>query len=92
MSIAEGTTLAKARVGGWIPEDYTHVERWIRRLEKYVADQPRDLVPPIAELQEMVNADRVLHAQVEAMFVEACQHEKLTPLGQIQVRTFEQFL
>ncbi|MCB0712600.1 MAG: phosphatidylserine decarboxylase family protein [Ignavibacteriae bacterium] len=92
MSIAEERVLTKGRVGGWIPEDYTHVERWIRRLEKYVADQPRDLVLPIAELQEMVNADRVLHAQVEAMFAEACQHEKLTPLGQIQVRTFEQFL
>jgi len=92
MATPEPTKLVKARPGGWISRDHAHVNRWIRRLEKYVTDHPRDLVEPIAELREMVDSDRVLHAQVEAMFAEANAHEKETPLGQIGVRTFEQFL
>lgn len=40
----------------------------------------------------MVNSDPVLHAQVEAMFEEAWEQKKLTPLGQMEVRTFEEFL
>ncbi len=75
-----------------MPQEGDHIERWIQRLEKYVSDQPQDLVEPIAELQEMVNADCVLHAQTEAMFREALEHKRLTPLGQLGVRTFEQFL
>jgi len=86
------TKLVKARPGGWLPQDYTHIDRWIRRLKKYVADHPRELVAPIAEFQAMVKSDRVLHAQIEAMFAEAWEHKKLTPLGQMEVRTFEQFL
>lgn len=82
MATSDGTKLVKARPGGWLPHDHAHVDRWIRRLKKYVAGHPRGLVAPIAELREMVDADRVLHAQVEAMFAEACEHEKLTPLGQ----------
>lgn len=92
MATPEGGKLVKARPGGWLPHDQAHVDRWIRRLKKYVADHPRALVAPIAELREMVDSDRVLHAQVEAMFAEACAHEKLTPLGQVEVRTFEEFL
>lgn len=92
MDTPEGVKLVKARPGGWLPEDPALINRWIRKLKKFVADQPRDLVEPIAEFRDMVHADRVLHAQVEAMFAEALAHEKLTPLGQLEVRTFEEFL
>jgi phosphatidylserine decarboxylase len=92
METPEGTKLVKARPGGWLSRDYAHIDRWIRRLKKYVADHPRDLVAPIAEFRDMVHSDRVLHAQVEAMFAEAYEHKEFTPLGQIEVRTFEQFL
>ena len=91
MNTAEATKLVKASLG-WMPKDYAYVDRWIQKLKKYVAAQPTDLVPPIAELKEMVDADTVLHAQIEAMFEDARKHEELTPLGQIQVRTFEEFL
>jgi phosphatidylserine decarboxylase len=92
METAEGTKLVKARPGGWLPEDTEQTDRWIRRLKKFVADHPRDLVEPIAEFRDMVHSDPVLHAQAEAMFEEAFEHKKLTPLGQLEVRTFEQFL
>jgi phosphatidylserine decarboxylase len=92
METPEGTKLVKARPGGWLPQDPAHIDRWIRRLKKFVADHPRDLVEPIAEFQNMVNSDSVLHAQVDAMFEEAWEQKKLTPLGQLEVRTFEQFL
>ncbi len=84
--------IEKARVGGWMPADDARIARWVRRLERFATQAPSALVPPIAELQNMVNSDRVLHAQVEAMFAEANEQEKLTPLGQVPVRTFEQFL
>ncbi len=92
MATSDGLQRTRGRAGGWLPQDPTHVDRWIRRLEKHLADHPRDLVPPIAEFREMVDSDRVLHVQVEAMFREALEHEKETPLGQIEVRSFEQFL
>jgi phosphatidylserine decarboxylase len=92
METPEGTKLVKAHPGGWLPRDPAHIDRWIRRLKKFVADHPRDLVEPIAEFREMVHSDRVLHAQVEAMFEEAWEQKKLTPLGQVEVRTFEEFL
>jgi phosphatidylserine decarboxylase len=84
--------LIKGRPGGWLPQDYMYIDRWISRLQKYVSDQPRELAPPIAEFQNMVRSDDVLQAQIEAMFSESDKHKKLTPLGQLQVRTFEQFL
>lgn len=92
MEIPEGTRPARARQGGWLPQDPDHIDRWIRRLKKFVAAHPRDLVEPIAEFQDMVHSDSVLHAQVDAMFEEALEQKKLTPLGQLEVRTFEQFL
>jgi phosphatidylserine decarboxylase len=92
METPEGTKLVKARPGGWLPEDHQIINDWIRRLKKTVAESPRELVPPIAVLREMVDSDAALHAQIEAMFAEAIKHEKLTPLGQVEVRTFEEFL
>jgi phosphatidylserine decarboxylase len=92
METPEGTKLVKARPGGWLPQDPALINRWIRKLKKYVASQPRDLVEPIAEFRDMVISDSVLHVQVDAMFAEALEHEKLTPLGQLEVRSFEEFL
>lgn len=92
METPQGAKIIKARPGGWLPRDYAHLVRWLARLKKHIVDHPRDLVPPIAELRDMVNCDRVLHAQVEVMFAEAEKHKKRTPLGQVEVRTFEQFL
>ncbi len=92
MNKAVETRLNKSRPGGWIPQDGAHVERWIRRIKHYVNQQPRALVPPIAELRDLVNADPALHAQAEAMFKEAWRHKHQTPLGQPEVRSFEEFL
>lgn len=92
MNKAVETRLNKSRPGGWIPQDGAHVERWIRRIKHYVNQQPRALVPPIAELRGLVNADPALHAQAEAMFKEAWRHKHQTPLGQPEVRSFEEFL
>ncbi|WP_310597159.1 phosphatidylserine decarboxylase family protein [Aeromonas aquatica] len=92
MNKAVETRLNKSRPGGWVPQDQAHIRRWIARLQKYVAQQPRPLVPPIAQLRDLVNADPALHAQADAMFEEAWRHEHLTPLGQIEVKSFDEFL
>lgn len=92
MNKAVETRLNKSRPGGWVPQDCAHIARWIRRIRHYVANQPTALVPPIAELRDLVNADPSLHAQAEAMFKEAWRHKHLTPLGQVEVRSFEEFL
>ncbi|MGL5071941.1 MAG: phosphatidylserine decarboxylase family protein, partial [Aeromonas salmonicida] len=92
MNEAVETRLNKSRPGGWVPRDSAHIARWIRRMKHYVANQPGELVPPIAELRDLVNADPWLHAQAEAMFKEAWRHKHLTPLGQVEVRSFEEFL
>ncbi|MGY3887933.1 phosphatidylserine decarboxylase family protein [Aeromonas aquatica] len=92
MNKAVETRLNKSRPGGWVPQDQAHIRRWIARLQKYVAQQPRPLVQPIAQLRDLVNADPALHAQADAMFEEAWRHEHLTPLGQIEVKSFDEFL
>lgn len=92
MNNAVATQVSQSHPGGWMPMDQAHVARWIRRLRVHVAATPRELVPPIAELKSLVAATPLLQAQTQAMFEEAWQREHETPLGQVQVRTFEEFL
>lgn len=92
MNKAVETRLNKSRPGGWVPQDQVHIQLWIARLQKFVARQPRPLVPPIAQLRDLVHADPALHVQADAMFAEAWRHEHLTPLGQIEVKNFDEFL
>jgi phosphatidylserine decarboxylase len=92
MEEAKKAKRTTARLGGWLPQNHAHVDSWIRRLKKSIAERPRALVEPILELQEMVYSDRVLHANVAAMFAEAYLLKKRTPLGELEVRTFEEFL
>ncbi|ENY71654.1 phosphatidylserine decarboxylase family protein [Aeromonas diversa] len=81
-----------AHAGGWMPKDQTHVERWVQRLRHAVTHHPRPLVAPVAEFKALVEGDPTLHLQAEAMFEEAWQHKHLTPLGQVEVRSFAEFL
>lgn len=83
---------AKVRVGGWLPHDAEHVDRWIRKLKKSVSERPRDLVEPIREFEHMVYHDPVLYANVSMMFSEAHLRKKHTPLGEPEVKTFHEFL
>ncbi|MFM5510524.1 phosphatidylserine decarboxylase family protein [Aeromonas rivipollensis] len=92
MNKAVETRLNKSRPGGWVPQDQAHITRWFKRLQLYVAQQPRPLVAPIAQLQGLVRSDPLLHAQADAMFKEAWRHEHLTPLGQIELKSFDDFL
>ena len=66
--------------------------RWVQRLRQAVTRQPRPLVAPIAGLKALVEQDPLLHQQAQGMFDEAWQHEHSTPLGQVQVRSFDEFL
>nr|WP_244463731.1 phophatidylserine decarboxylase associated domain-containing protein [Aeromonas bivalvium] len=92
MNNAVATQLTQSHPGGWMPMDQAHVARWLQRLRAHVAATPRALVPPIAELKNLVASTPLLLAQAQAMFEEAWQREHETPLGQAQVRTFEEFL
>lgn len=92
MNNAVATQLTQSHPGGWMPMDQAHVARWLQRLRAHVAATPRALVPPIAELKNLVASTPLLQAQAQAMFEEAWQRERETPLGQAQVRTFEEFL
>lgn len=92
MNKAVETRMNRARPGGWVPQDQAHIRRWIARLKHYVTQQSKPLAAPIAELRDLVNGDPLLHAQANAMFREAWRHEHLTPLGQIEVQSFDEFL
>lgn len=86
------TVLLKARPGRWLPTQHEHIASWIRRLKARVAESPAELVRPIAELKDLVESNSAIQAQVDAMFTEALEQEKLTPLGQLEVRSFGEFL
>jgi phosphatidylserine decarboxylase len=80
-------------LGGWLPRDPREIERWKRKLRKRALESPQTLVPPIADFQQMVYADPVLHANVQMMFAEAYRLEQFTPLEwQPEPQTFEDFL
>jgi phosphatidylserine decarboxylase len=85
--------LNKARPGGWLPQDHVEIERWIQKLKKRAIEQPQPFIQPIADLQQMVYSDPVLHGNVEAMFAEAYRLKKYTPLDwEPEPQTFEDFL
>lgn len=85
--------LHKARPGGWLPKDPVETERWIQKLKKRAQENPVPFIPAVWELQQMVYADPVLYANVQAMFAEAYRLKKYTPLGwQPEPMTFEEFL
>ncbi len=92
MNKAVDTRHPHAHAGGWVPRDQAHVARWVQRLRQAVTRQPRPLVAPIAGLKALVEQDPLLHQQAQGMFDEAWQHEHSTPLGQVQVRSFDEFL
>ncbi len=92
MNKAVDTRPPHAHAGGWVPRDQAHVARWVQRLRQAVTRQPRPLVAPIAGLKALVEQDPLLHQQAQGMFDEAWQHEHSTPLGQAQVRSFDEFL
>lgn len=92
MNKAVDTRHPHAHAGGWVPRDQAHVARWVQRLRQAVTRQPRPLVVPIAGLKALVEQDPLLHQQAQGMFDEAWQHEHSTPLGQVQVRSFDEFL
>ena len=80
------------RVGGWLPHDLGRIDLWIRDLKKRVDANPRPLIKPIREFQEMVYQDPVLHHNIFKMFQEAAARKKETPLGTPEIRSFEEFL
>ncbi len=80
------------RLGGWLPRHHQHVDGWIRQLKAKAARRPRPLVKPIRAFREMVYSDPVLYGAVAAMFAEARLLRKRTPLGNPEVKTFEEFL
>lgn len=92
MNKAVDTRHPHAHAGGWVPRDQAHVARWVQRLRQAVTRQPRPLVASIAGLKVLVEQDPLLHQQAQGMFDEAWQHEHSTPLGQVQVRSFDEFL
>ena len=92
MNKAVDTRHPHAHAGGWVPRDQAHVARWVQRLRQAVTRQPRPLVALIAGLKVLVEQDPLLHQQAQGMFDEAWQHEHSTPLGQVQVRSFDEFL
>ncbi len=93
MTVSTLQRTGNARLGRWLPRDPREVERWIQKLKKRAKANPQPLVPPIAQFQQMVYSDPVLHANVVAMFAEAYRLKKTTPLDwEPEPQTFEEFL
>lgn len=85
--------LHKARPGGWLPKDPVEIDKWIQKLRKRAAENPKPMVPAVWDLWEMVNDDPVLYGNFQSAFAEAYQLEKNTPLGwQPQPMTFQEFI
>jgi phosphatidylserine decarboxylase len=93
MTVPAHHATGDARLGGWLPRDPQAVENWIRKLRKLAIENPRPLIRPIAEFQQMVYSDPVLYANVQGMFAEAYRLKKTTPLPwEPEPQNFEDFL
>lgn len=82
----------RTRAGGWLFHDRAHIDIWVRDLKRRVAARPQPLVAPIQELKDMVERDPVLHFTIEAMFKEAALLKQQTPLGNPEIKDFDEFL
>ncbi|HEY4594020.1 MAG TPA: phosphatidylserine decarboxylase family protein [Thermoanaerobaculia bacterium] len=92
METAKTIDPPRARLGRWLPRDTRHIQAWIRRLKRSVHERPRELVEPIRQFERMVSSDPVLNSNVGMMFAEAFQLKKMTPLGEPEVKSFQEFL
>ena len=79
---------------GYLMTGDTLVTARIRKLKNTAARRSDlELVPPIKELEDLVNGDPVLCGNVTTMFSEALFREECTPLDwQSQVKDFAEFL
>lgn len=78
---------------GWMSKNPAEIEQWVQNLKKHVKENPRELIAPIADFQEMVYTDPVLYANFQGMFSEAHRLKKRTSLKwQPEPVTFENFL
>jgi phosphatidylserine decarboxylase len=85
--------VSDTRLGGWLPDNPEHIDRWIQKLRRKVKASPLQLIEPISILQQMVYADPVLYANVQGMFAEAHFLKKDTPLNwEPEPLNFEDFL
>ncbi|QRV77102.1 phosphatidylserine decarboxylase family protein [Ceratobasidium sp. AG-Ba] len=67
---------AKHRVGGWLPNDHSIVERWMDRVVTHVNDKNKPLEhahPVIHEFQSLIENDPELHKGFQKMFEEIPQ-------------------
>ena len=84
--------LGRNRAGRWLPKDPEHLSNWISDLISEADANPRQLIKPIQELKEIVDSDLTLNVAVYAMFAEAIEKRKYTPLGTPELKNFDQFL
>lgn len=86
------TGTERFRAGGWLFHDRSHIDIWVRDLKRRVTARSLPLVAPIREFKDMVSQDPVLNFSIEAMFREAAILKQQTPLGNPEVKDFDEFL
>ena len=76
---------------GWMPNDPIAIEKWSAKIRKLAEDNPRPLIEPIADFQEMVYADPVLYANVQGMLQQVAfvPQIQLVPSGVAPIHTPE---
>ena len=93
MNLTTKFTKAKQLLGGWLPQNPQIIEDWIKKIKKFTAENPTQLIPEIADFQNLVYSDSVLYANVQGMFAEAYFLKQTTPLEwEPEPMTFEDFL
>ncbi|GLB42656.1 putative phophatidylserine decarboxylase [Lyophyllum shimeji] len=62
--------LIKHRLGGWLPQDHTVLERWLTKKIDQLESQtsPAEFVPVIKELQEFIEGDESMKYLFKQMF------------------------
>ncbi len=82
----------RPRVGNWLPSDNAVINQWIKTLGEKARKEAAPLVKSIADFKAMVEQDKVLAGNIDAMFAEAYERAKTEPTGAPEVQTFDQFL
>lgn len=84
----------KQRPGAWLPADHRIHREYLRKVTKYVDENPKDLVPVLQEFKEFIESTPRVYMYFVQMFEEIPNKHPYTndPTGGKQIRDYEHML
>jgi phosphatidylserine decarboxylase len=81
-----------SRLGGWLPTDPSHLDRWMERTIREAERKAAPLHPVVREFQEMIEADPVIYMYFTQMFEEQLKMPPPVGSGDVKLKDYRHML